>query len=353
MIVVNLLIAVIFYYFLPSFFIDKLSKPSKAKIIGIICVNNFVWYFIFGLLKIFLLNSTNYSEYITPAYMIWGMICYWTTGKKILKQHSIKQMTEEFSNTIKNNPIQNSSDNIKDNYSSTHKDQIVNNMYTKSEQSVHAREVSTTHQKVKVKVLQKKFNDLNTDKFSPHETNTMDVAQDNTVFLENDNSSMAHANVVVQETKTSLSSKSDTVNRLLILLSILLSIALLGILVWSIPMYSKLKEANSSLEAVQAELTNYESLYKAANNQKLKLDFELTDLEEELTDLKQEHLSLQDRYYEIAKENFFYYQHACVVPLNDKKYHTLECVYDDLGEFHIYNIEYAEYIGLSPHSCIE
>ena len=202
-------------------------------------------------------------------------------------------------------------------------------------------------------VSSSKVDDTTSDIVVPQETSFADDSQSDCNFSKIDVTPAANTNMMPQETKTHHIAQSNNVNRFLILLSTLLCISLVGVLIWSIPLYTKLKEANASLDEAQAELTNTQTLYNTANSQKLKLNLELTDIKEELKDLKREHSSLQDRYYEIAKENFFYFSHACVVPLNDRRYHTLECVYDDLGEFHIYNIEYAEYIGLKPHSCIE
>lgn len=202
-------------------------------------------------------------------------------------------------------------------------------------------------------VSSSKVNDILADTVVSHEISFADDSQSDCNFSKIDVTPAANTNMMPQETKTHHIAQSNNVNRFLILLSTLLCISLVGVLIWSIPLYTKLKEANASLDEAQAELTNTQTLYNTANSQKLKLNLELTDIKKELKDLKREHSSLQDRYYEIAKENFFYFSHACVVPLNDRRYHTLECVYDDLGEFHIYNIEYAEYIGLKPHSCIK
>jgi hypothetical protein len=202
-------------------------------------------------------------------------------------------------------------------------------------------------------VSSSKVDDTTSDIVVPQETSFADDSQSDCNFSKIDVTPAANTNMMPQESKMHHTAQSNNVNRFLILLSTLLCISLVGVLIWSIPIYTKLKEANASLDEAQAELTNTQTLYNTANSQKLKLNLELTDIKEELKDLKREHSSLQDRYYEIAKENFFYFSHACVVPLNDRRYHTLECVYDDLGEFHIYNIEYAEYIGLKPHSCIE
>lgn len=202
-------------------------------------------------------------------------------------------------------------------------------------------------------VSSSKVNDILADAVVSHETSFADDSQSDCNFSKIDVTPAANPNMMPQETKTHHIAQSNNVNRFLILLSTLLCISLVGVLIWSIPLYTKLKTSNSSLEASKQELTSVRISLNAANTEKIKLSTEISDLKKESADWKSKYEAARDLHFQIIPELTFYRDYAFIVPQGSDYYHTYECVSDDLEYFIIVNSGTAERMGYTAHYCVE